>query len=296
MELPTSDLPGQRRSATAKTTVKVALGLVVMKAVTFLYTGSSGVLGSSLDSLFDVLASLLVLWAIITAERPADADHPWGHGKAEGLAALFQSLFILFSGLGLAVHTVNRFLYQENYSLDMPWVGVGVMAVSSVATIWLVRRLRTVARETGSPALAADSKDYTSDLMMNLAVIVGLVLAWLLDGVLWPDLLVGLGISLMILNTAREVFLSSVEILMDRGLRPREASAILSTVSRFAPQVSGFHDLRSRHSGADIFLELHLDLDRHMSFVEAHDLSEEVGVAIEKALPNSTVTVHADPL
>ncbi|MHC4824451.1 MAG: cation diffusion facilitator family transporter [Planctomycetota bacterium] len=296
MELPTSDLPGQRRSATAKTTVKVALGLVVMKAVTFLYTGSSGVLGSSLDSLFDVLASLLVLWAIITAERPADADHPWGHGKAEGLAALFQSLFILFSGLGLAVHTVNRFLYQENYSLDMPWVGVGVMAVSSVATIWLVRRLRTVARETGSPALAADSKHYTSDLMMNLAVIVGLVLAWLLDGVLWPDLLVGLGISLMILNTAREVFLSSVEILMDRGLRPREASAILSTVSRFAPQVSGFHDLRSRHSGADIFLELHLDLDRHMSFVEAHDLSEEVGVAIEKALPNSTVTVHADPL
>lgn len=296
MELPTSDLPAQRRSTTAKTTVKVALGLVAIKAITFLYTGSSGVLGSTLDSLFDVLASLLVLWAVIAAERPADADHPWGHGKAEGLAALFQSLFILMSGLGLAVHTVNRFLYQENYSLDMPWAGVGVMVVSSVATLWLVRRLRSVARETGSPALAADSQHYASDLMMNLAVILGLVLAWLLDGALWPDLLVGIGIAFMILNTAREVFLNSIEVLMDKGLRPREAKAILEAVSRFSPRVAGFHDLRSRHSGADIFLELHLDLDRNMSFVEAHDLSEEVGEAIEKALPNSTVTVHADPL
>lgn len=296
MELPTSDLPGKRRSTTAKTTVKVALGLVAIKAITFFYTGSSGVLGSTLDSLFDVLASLLVLWAIITAERPADADHPWGHGKAEGLASLFQSLFILLSGLGLAGHTFNRFLYQENYVIEMPWIGVGVMAISSIATVWLVRRLQTVARETGSPALAADSKHYTSDLMMNLAVVLGLVLAWLMDGALWPDLVVGIVIAGWILNTAREVFLNSVEILMDRGLRPREASAILSSVSRFAPQVAGFHDLRSRHSGADIFLELHLDLDRHMSFVEAHDLSEEVGAAIEKALPNSTVTVHADPL
>ena len=274
----------------------MVFGLVVMKALTYLYTGSSGILGSTLDSLFDVLASLLVLWAIITAERPADADHPWGHGKAEGLASLFQSLFILLSGLGLAVHTVNRFLHQDHFSIRMPWLGVGVMALSSIATIWLVRRLQRVARETGSPALAADSKHYTSDLMMNLSVVVGLVLGWLLDGASWPDLIVGLGISLMILNTAREVFISSIEILMDRGLRPREATAILEAVTDFAPKVAGFHDLRSRRSGADIFLELHLDLHRNLSFVEAHDLSEDVGAAIEKALPHSTVTVHADPL
>ncbi len=296
MEMPTSDLPSKRRSTTAKTTVKVALGLVVMKAVCFLYTGSSGILGSTLDSLFDVLASLLVLWAIIAAERPADADHPWGHGKAEGLASLFQSMFILVSGLGLAIHTTNRFLHQDAIQLEHSWIGVAVMAVSSVATIWLVRRLQKVAFETGSPALAADSKHYTSDLMMNLGVIVGLATGWFLNGALWPDLVVGFVIAFFILNTAREVFLSSVEVLMDRGMRPREAAAILETVASFAPKVAGFHDLRSRHSGADIFLELHLDLQRDMSFVEAHDLSEEVGEAIEKALPNSAVTVHADPL
>jgi len=243
-----------------------------------------------------MLASLLVLWAILAAERPANAKYQWGHGKAEGLAALFQSLFILLSGLGLAVHTVNRFVKQDEYALKLPWVGIGVMVVSSAVTLWLVGRLRKVALETGSPALKADSYHYTSDLLMNLSVIVGLVLAWLLDGALWPDLVVGIGISLLILNTAREVFVQSIEGLMDRGLRPRESSAIMSAVSKFTPQVAGFHDLRSRRSGADIFLELHLDLDRQMSFVEAHDLSEDVSKAIEGALPNSTVTVHADPL
>lgn len=287
---------GARRSRTSRMTVRVAVGLVLLKTAAFWYTGSSGILGSALDSFFDVLASLLVLWAVLAAERPADAAHPWGHGKAEGLASLFQSLVILASGIGLVVHTVNRFAQQDKVGLEMAPVGIAVMVVSTGVTLWLVQRLRKVARETGSPALDADSKHYASDLLMNLAVVCGLALSWLLGGALWPDLLVGIGISLLILNTAREVFLGAISGLMDRGLRPREAAAILRTVAGFAPRVSGFHDLRSRRSGPDIFLELHLDLDRSMSFVEAHDLSEEVAEAIERALPNSTLTVHADPL
>jgi len=236
------------------------------------------------------------MWAVLAAERPADADHPWGHGKAEGLASLFQSLVILASGLGLAVHTVNRFAHQEEAGLSQPTVGIAVMIISSAVTLWLVKHLRMVARETGSPALAADSKHYASDLLMNLGVVCGLTLSWLLGGALWPDLLVGVIISLIILNTAREVFFGAISILMDRGLRPREAAAILRSVADFAPRVAGFHDMRTRRSGTDIFLELHLDLDRDLSFVEAHDLSEEVAAAITKALPNSTLTVHADPL
>jgi len=292
----TLSAPGGRRSKASKVTVRVAIGLVLAKGATFYFTGSSGILGSALDSFFDVLASLLVLWAVLAAERPADAAHPWGHGKAEGLASLFQSLVILASGLGLAVHTMNRFAHQGEEGLTQAPIGIAVMVLSSAVTLWLVKYLRRVARETGSPALDADSKHYASDLLMNLGVVCGLTLSWLLSGAMWPDLLVGVAISLIILNTAREVFLASISILMDRGLRPREASAILRAVAKFSPRVAGFHDLRTRRSGADIFLELHLDLDRNMSFVEAHDLSEEVADAIERALPNSNLTVHADPL
>jgi divalent metal cation (Fe/Co/Zn/Cd) transporter len=212
---------------TAKTTIQVALGLVVLKIGAFLATGSSGVLGSTLDSILDVLASILVFWAVTTAIQPADADHPWGHGKAEALASLFQSLLILTSGLGLGFHAVSRFL-------------------------------------SPNPRLAMEG--------------------------------VGVAIALLILNTAREIFLESVDMLMDRGLQAGEEAAVLQAVLRFGPNVLGFHDLRTRRSGAHIFLELHLDLQRNLSFIEAHDLSEEVGLAIEQAVPRCEVTVHADPI
>ena len=285
----------QTREA-AHTTVKVAAALVLVKGTTFLLTGSSGVLGSSLDSLLDVLASIIVLWAVIASGRPADADHPWGHGKAEGLAALFQSLFILFSGLGLAIHTAQRFLAPEAASVEFPWVGIGVIAASIAVTVWQVKRLRKAASQTGSPALNADSQHYASDVFLNIGVIAGLALTELFGGRAWPDLAVGLAIALWILNTAREVFLQALDSLMDRGLLPQEAAAILKAVSGFSPQVSGFHDLRTRRSGAEIFVEIHLDIDRAVTFVEAHDLSEEVGQALEEAVPRCRVTVHADPL
>jgi ferrous-iron efflux pump FieF len=280
---------------TAKTTIQVALGLVILKIGAFLATGSSGVLGSTLDSILDVLASILVFWAVTTAIQPADADHPWGHGKAEALASLFQSLLILTSGLGLGFHAVSRFL-SPNPRLAMEGVGIAVMLVSTLATLWLVRRLRKAAQSTGSPALHADSAHYASDILTNLAVIAGLIVSTILEGAVWPDLMVGVAIALLILNTAREIFLESVDMLMDRGLQAGEEAAVLQAVLRFGPNVLGFHDLRTRRSGAHIFLELHLDLQRNLSFIEAHDLSEEVGLAIEQAVPRCEVTVHADPI
>ncbi len=283
------------KSSTATGTVKVATGLLLLKAVTWLVTGSSGVLGSTLDSGLDLLASAIVLWAVLHAERPADADHPWGHGKAEGLAALFQSLFIFASGLGLATSVVRRWL-DEEAAVENHWLGIAVMVISTVVTLWWVRRLKQAARDSGSPALEADSAHYASDVLLNLSVVAGLALSTLFDGEAWPDLVVGLGIALLILNTAREVFLSGVENLMDRGLEPSEQAAILGVVTEYAPRVMGFHELRTRRSGSETFLELHLDLDRDLSFVEAHDLSEEVGHAIEQAVPRSRATVHADPI
>lgn len=285
-----------QRSRAARATVKVVLVMVAFKAATWVYTGSTGVLGSTLDSIFDVLSSLLVLWAVTAAERPADADHPWGHGKAEGLASLMQAVLILVVGLGFLAHTITRWANEEAPALEGEWIGVAVMVLSSAVTVWLVWNLRRSARATGSPALEADAHHYSSDLLLNAAVAIGLGMSWLLEGARWPDLTVGLGIALLILNTARKIFLKSLESLMDRGLKPQEAASVLRTLAGFAPRVAGFHDLRTRHSGTDVFVELHLDLNRDLSFVEAHDLGEQVRVAVERALPNCMVTVHADPL
>jgi len=285
----------RRRSQTARGTILVAGGLVVLKSAVWLATDSSGVLGSALDSLLDVFASLLVLWAVLAAERPADADHPWGHGKAEGLASLFQSFVIGASGIGLGFDSWGRFR-DPGEALERPFLGMAAMVVSTLVTLWWVRRLRSAARETGSPALQADSAHYTSDVLLNGSVIGGLGLSTLLGGVRWPDLAVALGIAVLILSTAVQVLRTGLRQLMDEGLRPGEAAAILQVVSGFSPRVLGFHDLRTRRSGPEVFLEIHLDLSRELSFPESHDLGERVGQAIEAAVPRSRVTVHADPL
>jgi ferrous-iron efflux pump FieF len=289
-----SDADNQK-SRTATGTVKVATGLLLVKLFAWIGTGSSGILGSTLDSGLDLMASAVVLWAVLHAERPADADHPWGHGKAEGLASLLQALLIFASGLGLAASVVQRFLAGDAV-VEHQWTGIGVMVVSIVVTLWWVRRLKQAARESGSPALEADSAHYTSDVLLNLSVIAGLALSSLFDNEPWPDLVVGLGIALIILNTSREVFLSGIENLMDRGLDPAEQAAVLRVITAHAPRVRGFHELRTRRSGSEVFLEFHLDLDHDLSFVEAHDLSEEIGLAIEAAVPRSRATVHADPI
>lgn len=293
--------PGRRdRSEAAWGSVKFASVLVVVKAATFLLTDSAGVLGSALDSLLDVAASLLVLVAVLAAERPADADHAWGHGKAESPASLFQSLLILVSGLGLVYETVRRVLgahdeHDAHAALERTGLGMAVMVACALATIWWTRRLRRAARATASPALESDTLHYASDVLLNGSVVAGLLLSSGLGSPI-PDLLVGLGIALLILNTARQVFWKAFNNLMDRGLEPGDAAAVLRAVAGFAPRVAGFHDLRTRRSGRDVFLELHLDLDRHLSFVEAHELSELVERAIEESVPHSTVTVHPDPL
>jgi ferrous-iron efflux pump FieF len=289
-----SQLSDPAQTKMARTTVKVASGLCVVKLAAFAASGSSGVLGSAVDSGLDLVASLVVLWAVTAAARPADADHPFGHGKAESLASLLQSVLILASGLGLAYHAIHRAL-DDDFALQSSTLGIIIMIASSVVTLWLVRQLRRVAKETGSPALDADSAHYASDLATNLAAAAGLGL-YAATGWVWPDLVVGLGIALVILNTAREVFTGATDGLMDKTMDSSEESAVLRTILGFSPRVAGFHDLRARRAGSEVFIELHLDIPRNCSFVEAHDLAEEVGEAVRRAVPRSHVTVHADPL
>ena len=283
------------RSRTAANTIKVVGVMALLKGAAYLFTHSSGVLGSAADSLVDIATTILVLWAVLQAERPADAGHPWGHGKAEGLAALLQSLFIGLTGCGLIFETIRRAL-DPAATVQNHWLGIVVMAVCSLATLAWARHVGKVAIETGSLALDADRRHHLTDVLVNVTAMVGLIMSNLLDQVKWPDVVVGLGIALVILNTARIVFLDGIGNLMDQGLKPAEEAAVLKSAAKFAPRVAGFHDLRTRRSGSDLFLELHLDLPRGLSFVEAHDLSEEVATSIERAIPRSRVTIHADPL
>jgi ferrous-iron efflux pump FieF len=287
------DVPASRRAiAAARASVVVASTLGGGKLLVAIFTGSVALAASFVDSLTDVFASSVNLVAIRLASRSPDEEHRYGHGKAEGLAGMFQGSVVGFSAVYLIVESVRRLLEPRPVAHDV-W-GIAAMAVAASASLALTVYLRRVARETGSVALRADSAHYASDVWMNLAVLAGISLM-AATGVLWIDAALGLAVSGLVLRSSWGVVRASVDELMDRGLPEDVVARVREVIATEVPEVRGIHDFRTRRAGPTRFVDLHVSLDRRLSFPDAHRLSERVVQAIERCLPGTVVQVHADP-
>ncbi len=283
---------GRRRSRAAASSVATAVCLVVLKTVAGVLTNSLSLLASAVDSLTDIFASTVNYFAIRAAARPADREHAYGHGKAEGLAGLFQGAVIGGSGLYLGYQSVRRLL--EPQPLEAEVVGVVVMAASMVASLLLVRFLRKVATETSSVALLADSAHYSTDVLANGGVLALLVVVRV-TGLPILDPIVSLAISAYIVYAAFDVVRLAVDQLMDRSLDD-DVHARVREIALAHPKILGVHDLKTRSAGSRSFIELHLEIDGTKSLKEAHDAAVEVLRAVETDIPGSKVFVHADPV
>jgi len=272
--------------------VGVAVVLVVVKIVAWKMTGSVSLLSSLVDSLLDGLASAVNLLAVRQALTPADEEHRFGHGKAESLAAIGQSAFIAGSAVFILIEAGTRLLSPQ--PLDSGGVGIAVMLLSIVATLGLVTLQRYVIRETRSVAIQADSLHYMGDLLMNASVITALVLATQL-GWLWADPLFGLGIGLFILWTAAGIVRTALNDLMDRELPDAERVRI-AEITLEDRRVLALHDLRTRSSGPNAFIQMHLEMDGGLTLREAHAIADAAEARIRRAFPDAEVLIHQDPV
>ena len=277
---------------TARLSVGTATALTLLKLVAAVFTGSLSIVASLVDSVMDILASLVNYFAVRLAGRPADAEHAYGHGKAEGLAGLGQTVVIAVSGVFLLVEGVRRLISGRD--IDRPDLGLAVMAVSTVASVWITWRLRSAARRTGSLALAADSIHYASDVWTNLGVFVALAALRIADWH-WIDGAVAAAVAVVVLGTAFHVLRRSTAELMDRALPAEAVARLLAAIRTEVPETRGLHDLRTRRAGPTVFVDCHVQFDRALDFPAAHLLSERVRIAIEHTYPGAYVTVHADP-
>lgn len=270
--------------------VLVAVSLIALKTLAWLMSGSVSLLGSLIDSVMDAGASLINLFAVRYALTPADRSHRFGHGKAEALAALAQSVFITASALLVLWQGVERL--RSPAPLEAAWYGVAVMLISIIVTLLLLRFQSHVIRQTGSTAIRADSLHYRSDLLLNAAVIVALLLAWY--GISRTDALFGIGIALYIGYGAQQIGRDAVRILMDHEL-PDEVRQEALRLARAVPGVVDAHDLRTRQSGQQWFMQLHLELPGDLPLDEAHKLGDQARDAIQQRFPQAEVLVHKDP-
>ncbi len=283
--------PGRLMRWATYASVATACSLLAAKLVGWWLSDSVSLLSSLIDSLLDGAASLVTLFAVRQALVPADADHRFGHGKAEPLAALGQAGLIMGSATFLLIEVVHRFVAPR--PVEYGSVAMGVMVFSIILTFTLTRFQAYVVKRTQSVAIAADSLHYTTDLLMNAAVIVALLLVTQL-GWTYADPVVGFFIALYILKSAWKIGRSSYDMLMDRELPDEERERILAVIKEH-PEVLGIHDLRTRASGQHRFIQLHLELDGGMTLYRAHAIADTVEAELEALFPGTDVIIHQDP-
>lgn len=271
--------------------VSVASILIAAKFTAWLLTDSVSLLSTLIDSFLDAGASLLNLIAVRHALEPADQDHRFGHGKAEPLAGLAQAAFICGSAGFLLIEAGERLFHPRG--IENTDIGYGVMGLAIVLTLCLVIFQRYVVNQTGSIAITADSAHYQMDILVNTGVIVAL---WLVGtfGWVFADPIIALIIAAYIFWGAWKIGVVAYHMLMDRELDEAERQKIID-ITLAHPDVRGLHDLRTRASGTNVFIQMHIEMDGGLSLLEAHEVSDAVEASVMAAFPYAEVLIHSDP-
>ena len=269
----------------------VAGVLIAAKLVVWISTGSVALLSSLVDSLVDIAASLLNFIAVRHAIVPADREHRFGHGKAEPLAALGQSAFLVGSAVLLMFEAVRRLVSPA--PVQDPTAGIAVMVFSIIVTLGLVTYQRHVVRHTGSLAIGADELHYRSDLALNLGVIATLAIGSLFRVPLL-DPLFGGAVGLWIIYSAAKIARLSLVQLMDQEL-PDSERARVRAIAKSHPDVTAVHDIRTRVAGPTAFIQLHLEMDAGITLLRAHEISDSVEAELQAAFPHAEIMIHEDP-
>ncbi|OSZ69914.1 divalent metal cation transporter FieF [Sphingomonas sp. IBVSS2] len=277
-----------RRAAIASVCSAILLG--ALKAWAAVETGSVAVLASLADSVLDLFASLVTLAGVHWASQPADAEHRFGHGKAEALAALFQVVVIAISALAILMRAITRL--QGGDVSASPESGIAVSMIAIVVTLALTRYQQHVIDRTGSVAIGADRIHYTSDLLLNGAVIVALVLdAW---GMVGADPLFGIAIAFWLLFGAWRASEAAINQLMDKEWPEEKRRAFVEVAAR-NPALKSLHDLRTRSSGAADFVQFHISMNPAMTIQQAHNVVEALEKELGAAFPGTEILIHVDP-
>lgn len=275
----------------ATASVCVAVVLIGVKLFALIMTDSVAMLSSLIDSSLDALASCLNLWAVRQSLEPADSRHRFGHGKIEPLASLGQAMFIAGSALLLIFQSIHYILNPRD--VGNAEIGMAAMGVSIVLTLLLVAFQRFVVKKTGSVAITADYAHYAGDVMMNLSVVASLFVSARFRFP-YSDPIFALAIAVYLLVCARRVFGQAMVQLIDAELPHAEKQKIANIVLT-TPDVSGLHDLRTRSSGTQWFIQLHLELDPDLPLSKAHAIADAVEKRLQSAFPNAEIIIHQDP-
>jgi len=290
-ERPVSDAAaGAAQRRTALLSVFAACFLVAVKLTTGLVTGSLGLIAEAAHSGTDLVAAVLTLFAVRIAVRPADQEHNYGHGKAEHLAALAESTFLMLVSAFLAFQAVDRLVSNTTHAVQTTWWAFLVLAVVIAVDASRTIVSQRTARRYHSAALASNALHFASDLAGSVAVLVGLL--FVAAGEPRADAIAALIVAAIVLVAAARLARQSIEVLMDRADADSE-KAVLAALANFGD--IELRRLRSRHAAGRDFIDLVVAISADAGLAQAHTTSDAIESAIRRELPASDVIVHVEP-
>jgi cation diffusion facilitator family transporter len=282
----------QRIRRLAFASIFVAFGVMALKFAAWRVTGSVALYSDALESIVNVIAACAAYWAISVSHKPADADHPHGHHKAEYFSAVTEGVLIVLASLLIMREAWDAL--QAPRLMDEPALGLAINGLAAVVNLaWATLLIRT-GRKERSPALEADGRHIMTDVVTSVGVIIGLVGA-ILTGWAVLDPLLAIIVALNILWQGWKVIGQSVQGLMDVAADPVETRRIRDIISVNSKGAIEVHDLKTRIAGRATFIEFHLVVDSTMTVGESHVICDRIEAALQAEIPSVRVIIHVEP-
>ena len=290
----------REKQSVAGTSVLAAIFLTSIKLVVGLMTGSLGILAEAAHSALDLVAAVITLLAVRVSDKPADAHHPYGHGKVENFSALVETLLLLVTCAWIIYEAMQRLLFHAPEVDANVWAFATVL-ISIIIDVNRSRLLAAAARKHQSQALEADALHFSTDIWSSAVVFLGLILVWLGQN-LFPsyatlltkaDALAALGVAVIVLFVSWNLGKRTVEVLLDSA--PAGIPSQIATAASGAEGVLNVGQVRVRRSGAQLFVDMTVDVDRNLSFEDTHLVAQAVEEQVQIVAPGADVVVHTDP-
>jgi len=285
----------REKRSTARLSVASNTVLLVLKLVVGLWLGSVAILSEAVHSGIDLVAALIAWLAVRASGQPPDPEHHFGHGKYEDLSGLIEGALILVAA-GLIVYESAQKLLAggDGLAVEALGAGIAVMGLSSVINWYVSSRLMRVAKATESIALESDAWHLRTDVYTSLGVFAGLVVIQL-TGIVALDAVIAIVVALFILKAAYDLCSRACRSLIDERLPVEEEERIRAIIDAHGDNIAEFHELRTRRSGPDRFVDLHLCVARSLTVEQSHGLADRLEEQIREALPRTSVVIHVEP-
>jgi len=273
--------------------IATAIGIIILKGIAYLLTGSVGFLSDALESGANIIAAIITLIALLIAARPPDQDHAYGHSKAEYLSSGAEGFLIMVAAVFIAVQAIIRLRNPE--PLAQVGLGVLVSGLAAVANLVVARILLNAGRQHRSAALVADAQHLMTDVWTSTGVIAGVALVGL-TGWLWLDPVIALIVAIQIAFTGFKLLRNSVNGLLDTVLPEDEVSRVRAILAHYAEEGVAYHALRTRQAGAQRFVSVHIQVPGSWSVQMGHELLEKIEYEIRQELSPVNVITHLEPV